>query len=99
MALKCTGAEAHPRPHGCGGKSMNTMVHPHGGAAVHGGLFLAALAVVAIGMPAARWPWYLLLPLLIYGGIVLALPPLWRTAPRLTLGRMGGAPLGCAVAL
>jgi membrane protease YdiL (CAAX protease family) len=76
---------------------MNTVVVRNGDAAVHGGLLLAALAVVAIGMPV--WPWYLFLPLLIYGGIALALPPLRRTAPKLTLGRMGGAPRACAVIL
>jgi len=78
---------------------MNTVVLHKGDAALHGGLFLAALAVVAVCMPGSPWPWYMLLPLLLYVGLVLALPRLRRTAPRLALGRMGGAPLGCAAAL
>jgi membrane protease YdiL (CAAX protease family) len=78
---------------------MSTVVVRKGDAAVHGGLFLAALAVVAVAMPACSWPWYLLLPLLLYGAIVWAVPTLRRTAPQFFLGRMGGTPLACAVAL
>lgn len=70
-----------------------------GAGALHGGLFLAALCVVAVGMPSLSWPWYLLLPLLAYAGIALPLPALRRTAPRLTVGRLGGAPLASAAAL
>jgi membrane protease YdiL (CAAX protease family) len=78
---------------------MSTGALSKGGAAVHGSLFLAAMAVVAVGRPALPWPWYLLLPLLLYAGIALALPPLRRTAPSLHAGRMAGAPLACAAAL
>jgi membrane protease YdiL (CAAX protease family) len=69
------------------------------GGALHGCLFLASLAAVAITLPSLSWPWYLLLPLLVYAGITLALPPLRRTAPQLSLGRMGQAPLAFAAAL
>jgi uncharacterized protein len=67
--------------------------------ALHGGFFLAALAAVAVGLPALSWPWYLLLPLLAYAGVVLAVSPLRRTAPRLAVGRLGGVPLVCTAAL
>jgi membrane protease YdiL (CAAX protease family) len=82
-----------------GQKTMNAVVLRKGDAAWHGALFLAAVAVVATTMPGCPWPWYLLLPLLLYAGIAWAVPPLRRTAPRLTIGRIGGAPLACAVAL
>jgi membrane protease YdiL (CAAX protease family) len=67
--------------------------------ALHSGLFFAVLCLTAVGLPALAWPWYLLLPLLAYAGIALAFPPLRRTAPRLTVGRLGGRPLACAAAL
>jgi membrane protease YdiL (CAAX protease family) len=69
------------------------------GAALHGGLFLAALGGVGLLWPALPWPWHLLLPLLVYAGTAFAIPPLRRTAPRLAVGRLGGAPLACALAL
>ena len=49
--------------------------------------------------PLLRWPWYLALPVLVYGGIILAIGPLRRTAPKLAVGRMGGWPLACAAIL
>ena len=66
---------------------------------LHGLLFLAVVSVVAFGFPPPSWPWYLFLPLLGYVIIVLAFPPLRRTAPLLSVGRLGGAPLACAAAL
>jgi uncharacterized protein len=68
-------------------------------AALHGTVFLAALGAVAILLSPLRWPWYLVLPLLAYAGIVLAIPPLRRTVPRLALGRWTGWPVAAAVAL
>jgi membrane protease YdiL (CAAX protease family) len=68
-------------------------------AALHGTVFLAALGAIAVCLSPLRWPWYLLLPLLAYAGIVLAWPPLRRTAPRLALGRLTGWPLAAAIAL
>ncbi len=65
--------------------------------ALHGLLFLAALGATALAPP-TQWPWYLLLPLLVYAGIVLAVPRLRRTAPRLALGPLGGTPLLAAIA-
>jgi membrane protease YdiL (CAAX protease family) len=67
--------------------------------AVHGAVFFAALGAVAVGLSPLSWPWYLLLPLLAYGVIVLAWPRLRRTAPRLAFGRLVGWPLAAAVAL
>lgn len=78
---------------------MNTMVERRAGAAVHGGLLLAAFAVVALFLPACPWPWYLFLPLLVYGVVAWALPPLRHTLPRLDVGHLGGGPLGYAAAL
>src|ERR1700722_271344 len=68
-------------------------------AAIHGAVFLTAISVVDIALSPLRWPWYFLLPLLAYAAIVLALPPLRRTAPRLAVGRVSGWPLAAAVAL
>jgi membrane protease YdiL (CAAX protease family) len=62
-------------------------------AAIHGGLFFAAWIFVTAGFPLLLWPWYLALPLLAYGAIVLFVGPLRRTAPKLAIGRMGGWPL------
>ena len=67
--------------------------------ALHGGLFVALLSTITYLMQPLTWPWYLLLPLLAYVAIVLLVPVLRRTAPRFFLGRLGGAPLLCAVAL
>jgi membrane protease YdiL (CAAX protease family) len=69
------------------------------GGALHGGLLLAIVAVIALVLPPLSWPLHLLLPLLIYFALVLILPSLRRTAPRFALGRMGGAPLACAAAI
>jgi membrane protease YdiL (CAAX protease family) len=66
--------------------------------AVHGGILLAALAAAYV-IGVSTWPLYMLLPLLVYAGIVVAIAPLRRKAPRLRIGRLGGAPLACAVAL
>jgi uncharacterized protein len=73
-------------------------VHKRTGA-LHSGLFLAVLCAFAILLPSLSWPWYLLLPLLVYAAVVLVFPGLRRTAPRLTLGRLGGAPLAYAAVL
>jgi uncharacterized protein len=61
--------------------------------AIHGGLFFAAWIAVTVGLPWLLWPWYLALPLLAYGAIVSVIGPLRRTAPKLSVGRMGGWPL------
>jgi uncharacterized protein len=78
---------------------MNTVGLRKSGGAIHGGLLLAALVIVIGCIPGCPWPWYLLLPLLIYGALAWTVPFLRRTAPRLRFGRLGGAPLGCAIAL
>src|ERR1700730_14519301 len=67
--------------------------------ALHGGLFLAVYGGSAVALTPLLWPWPMLLPLLAYAGITLAVPPLRSTAPRLAIGRLGGAPLMSAVAL
>jgi membrane protease YdiL (CAAX protease family) len=66
---------------------------------VHGVLFLAAVAAGALMLPPLGWPWYMLLPLVAYAGIVLVVPPLRRTAPPISAGRLGGAPLAYAAVL
>ena len=77
---------------------MSTGVLQNRRAAIHGSLFFAALVIVTVGFPLLRWPWYLALPLLIYGVIVLVMGPLRRTAPKLAFGRMSGRPLvGAAI--
>lgn len=68
-------------------------------AAIHGILMFGALIVVTAGFPSLLWPWPLLLPLLIYGGIVSAIGPLRRTAPKIAIGRVSGWPLLYAAAL
>src|SRR5580704_3645287 len=68
-------------------------------AAIHGGLFVAAFAIGAVALPPLSWPWPLVLPVLVYVGIVLVVGPLRRTAPTLAIGRMGGWPLVCAAVL
>ena len=67
--------------------------------AVHGCLFLAALGAAALIAPPLSWPWYLLLPLLAYGGIVLLFAPLRRTAPTIGIGRVSVAALASAAIL
>lgn len=67
--------------------------------AIHGAVFLTALGVALIAMSPLRWPWYLVLPLLVYAIVVVAWPRLRQTSPRLTLGRMVGGPLAAAVVL
>ena len=69
------------------------------GGAVHGGIFLAAVCAAALVSPPLPWPWYLLLPLLAYGGVALLFAPLRRTAPVIGIGRMSGAPLVYAAIL
>ena len=68
-------------------------------AAIHGSLLFAALLIVSAGFPSLPWPWYPVLPVLVYGGIVLVVGPLRRTAPKLAVGRIGGWPLVCATIL
>lgn len=67
--------------------------------AIHGGIFLAILGGVWLYLPSLGWPWYWLLPLAGYGVLVLAVPALRRTAPRLAVGRLTGAPLVGAIVL
>jgi uncharacterized protein len=68
-------------------------------AAIHGVVFFATLIVVTAGFPSLPWPWYLVIPLLVYGGVVSAVGPLRRTLPKLVVGRLGGMPLACAAVL
>lgn len=67
--------------------------------AIHGGLFLASLILVTAGFPSIPWPWYFVIPVLVYSGIVLFFGPLRRTAPVLGVGSLGGTRLVCAVVL
>jgi membrane protease YdiL (CAAX protease family) len=67
--------------------------------AVHGGLFLALVVAVVALFPALGWPWYLLLPVAVYGALVVLVPPLRRSCPRLSLGRADRWGVTAAVAL
>ena len=67
------------------------------GGAMHGTVFLVSLGAVAVLFSPLSWPWYLLLPLLVYAVVVLAWPRMRRTAPRLGFGRLEGWPLATAV--
>lgn len=66
---------------------------------LHALVFLAVFLSCAAGLTPLTWPWYLALPLFAYAGITLALPILRRTAPRLPMGRLSGAPLASAAGL
>jgi membrane protease YdiL (CAAX protease family) len=66
---------------------------------LHGGLFLAAVVLVGFGLPSLLWPWYLLLPLVVYGCLAMLVPPLRRTVPRLSAGRADKFGMAAAVAL
>jgi hypothetical protein len=67
-------------------------------AAIHGILFFALVVIVNACFPSLPWPWYLVIPVLVYAALVLAVGPLRRTAPKLAVGRLGGRPLlGAAV--
>jgi membrane protease YdiL (CAAX protease family) len=67
--------------------------------ALHAAIFFVAVGAAVLGLLPQSWPWYLLLPILVYVAAVVAIPFLRRTAPRLKIGRLGGAPLACAVVL
>jgi membrane protease YdiL (CAAX protease family) len=54
---------------------------------VHGGIFLACLALVTLCVPPA-WPWFWLLPLAAYACIVLLLAPLRRSFHGPAIGRL-----------
>ncbi len=69
------------------------------GGALHGAVFLFALAAFGVGLSSLNWPWQLLLPLLAYAAVVLAWPRLRRSAPRIAVGRVGGWPLVAAVVI
>jgi membrane protease YdiL (CAAX protease family) len=65
----------------------------------HGVLIFAALALVKTGVLPLPWPLYLLFPLVVYAGIVLAIPLLRATAPRLSIGRAIAPAVAFAIAL
>lgn len=67
--------------------------------ALHGVIFLAALAAITLGLAPLDWPWHFLLPLIAYASVVMACPPLRRSGPRLSSGRIRGLPLVVAAAL
>ncbi len=79
--------------------SMNTAGLDKAKAAIHGILLFAALILVTASFPSLLWPWPLLLPLLIYAGIVSAIGPLRRTAPMPAFERMHRWPVVYTAAL
>jgi membrane protease YdiL (CAAX protease family) len=78
---------------------MNLRDPKTGWQAAHGGLFLALLVAVVALCPTLGWPWYLLLPVAAYACLVLLLPPLRRSFPRLSLGVPTPPAVTAAVAL
>ncbi|HEV3143987.1 MAG TPA: type II CAAX endopeptidase family protein [Gemmataceae bacterium] len=66
---------------------------------LHAVLIIGALVLFNTGLLPLVWPLHLLLPLLAYAIIVLAVPALRSSAPRLSAGRMNGLPLAAAAAL
>jgi len=58
--------------------------------AVHGGIFLAALAIGGLVPGLATWPLYLLVPITSYLVLVICVPPLRRSFPGFPLGRLNG---------
>jgi membrane protease YdiL (CAAX protease family) len=60
---------------------------------------LVALLLLPAALPPRAWPWSWLLPLVAYGFVVLLIPPLRRTAPRLAAGRTDQGRLPVALAL
>ncbi len=67
--------------------------------AFHGILFFAALVIVNVSSPSLSWPWYLLVPVLVYSTAIFIVAPLRRTAPKLAIGGLGGWPLAYAALL
>jgi membrane protease YdiL (CAAX protease family) len=65
----------------------------------HGLLIFAGLALIKAGALPLPWPLYLIFPLALYAGVVLAVPLLRATPPRLSIGRVGGPAIAFAVAL
>jgi membrane protease YdiL (CAAX protease family) len=47
----------------------------------------------------AHWPWYFLVPLLIYAAVVLAVPPLRRSVRWLRIGRLDGLALAATMGI
>ncbi len=68
-------------------------------AAMHGSLFIASLIAVTACYPLLLWPWYLVLPLSIYGGIVVIIGPFRRTFPKIAIGHFDGRALLSAIVL
>jgi hypothetical protein len=66
---------------------------------VHGAVFFVILLIVLVGFHSLMWPWYLVLPFAIYGGIVSVVGPLCRIIPKLAIGRLDGWPLLYAAVL
>jgi membrane protease YdiL (CAAX protease family) len=66
---------------------------------VHGGIFVAVWAIVALALPRGGWPWHFLAPLIGYYGLVLIAPTLRRTPWRPRVGRLVGMPLLAATQL
>jgi membrane protease YdiL (CAAX protease family) len=87
---------SHPETHARGDEML--VPHQRWGE-LHGGLLLAAMCATIFWLPQLHWPWPLALPLLAYAIVVVPLPSLRRTAPRIVLGRLTGAPRAFAVVI
>src|SRR5579862_4009265 len=67
--------------------------------AVGGGLLLALSALPFYLAALARWPWHLVVPLLVYAGIAVVVPPLRRTLRWVRIGRLDPPVLGVSAAV
>lgn len=66
---------------------------------MHGAIMLSVMMLLAVCTPGLGWPWYLLGPILVYFLLVLPVPVLRHTCPRIALGRVNLARMGAATVL
>lgn len=66
---------------------------------IHGSLFVAILVLFPVSFPQLGWPWFLLVPVASYAGVVVLIPDLRRTIPRLSIGKIDHYRLAAALGL
>src|SRR4051794_34434696 len=67
--------------------------------ALHAALLLVLLLAPLAHPALMRWPWYLLVPLLLYAAVVAVVPPLRRTCVWLRWGAISASALGLTAAV